>query len=106
MPMLWLFTKILSRPPSFGMALIFSCFISKFLYHDLLFSHAYLGFDNAERAAEILSSTDLKIAGKKVYVFPAYSDLLQELPDLGEIKAKLPESDTEEVLVRFHRIFH
>ncbi|XP_046657359.1 uncharacterized protein LOC124350617 isoform X2 [Daphnia pulicaria] len=60
------------------------------------FCHAYLGFDTAERAAEILSSTDLKIAGKKVYVFPAYSDLLQELPDLGEIKAKLPESDTKE----------
>ena len=69
------------------------------------FSHAYIGFENAERVAEILNSSDLHIAGKKVFPFPAYSDLLQELPDLGEIKAKLPEINSKEVLRFLKRLF-
>ena len=48
-----------------------------------LFSHAALRFDT-EKVAEILKSKNVKIAGKKVYVFPAYAEFLHDDPKLGE----------------------
>lgn len=50
----------------------------------LFTSHAALRFKNTERVAEILKCKFLNIAGKKVYVFPAYEELLCENPQLGE----------------------
>ena len=52
----------------------------RFIY---LFSHAALRFDT-EKVAEILKSKNVKIAGKKVYVFPAYAEFLHDDPKLGE----------------------
>ncbi len=39
---------------------------------------------NTERVAEILKCKNLKIAGKKVYVFPAHTEFLHDNPKLGE----------------------
>ncbi|XP_046657384.1 RGG repeats nuclear RNA binding protein B-like [Daphnia pulicaria] len=39
---------------------------------------------NTERVAEILKCKNLKIAGKKVYVFPAHAEFLHDNPKLGE----------------------
>lgn len=62
--------------------------VSYFLYDKTFpaskFCHAALRFKNTERVAEILKCKFLNIAGKKVYVFPAYEELLCENPQLGE----------------------
>ena len=50
----------------------------------VFYSHAALRFKTNERAAEVLKLTDLKIAGKKVYVYPCSMELLHEFPRLGE----------------------
>ncbi|KAI9553403.1 hypothetical protein GHT06_021306 [Daphnia sinensis] len=48
------------------------------------FCHAALRFKSTERVAEILKCKFLNVAGKKVYVFPAYEELLCDNPRLGE----------------------
>lgn len=48
------------------------------------YCHAALRFKNTERVAEILKAKNLKIAGKKIYVFPACMEFLHEYPKLGE----------------------
>lgn len=55
-------------------------------------SHAALRFKNTERVAEILKSKNLKIAGKKVYVFPACLEFLHEYPKLGEPEPVVEQS--------------
>uniref|UniRef100_A0A0N8BGC4 Uncharacterized protein n=1 Tax=Daphnia magna TaxID=35525 RepID=A0A0N8BGC4_9CRUS len=56
------------------------------------YCHAALRFKNAERVAEILKSKNLKIAGKKVYVFPACLEFLHEYPKLGEPEPVVEQS--------------
>ena len=62
----------------------------------ILFSHAAIRF-NKERVAEILKCKNLKIGGKKVFVFPAYTELLRDDPNLGEpeIVEKFDEESDE-----------
>ncbi|XP_057378394.1 uncharacterized protein LOC130700368 [Daphnia carinata] len=48
------------------------------------FCHAALRFKNTERVGEILKCKFLNIASKKVYVFPAYAELLCDNSQLGE----------------------
>lgn len=49
------------------------------------FSHASFRFGSLDRVKAILSETKSpKILGKKVYLIPAYSCLLADMPKLGE----------------------
>ncbi|XP_057378395.1 keratin, type II cytoskeletal 1-like [Daphnia carinata] len=56
------------------------------------YCHAALRFKNPERVAEILKSKNLKIAGKKIYVFPACMEFLHEYPKLGEPEPVVEQS--------------
>lgn len=58
-------------------------------------SHAHVGFGTLKEAAEARELTDLKIAGRKVYIFPAYLELMQDLPNLGSPKKKKAVKDVE-----------
>lgn len=49
--------------------------------------------------AEILKCKFLNIAGKKVYVFPAYEELLCENPQLGEPEPVAVEVEVKEVAI-------
>ncbi|KAK4012734.1 hypothetical protein OUZ56_024970 [Daphnia magna] len=59
------------------------------------FCHAHVGFGTLKEAAEARELTDLKIAGRKVYIFPAYLELMQDLPNLGSPKKKKAVKDVE-----------
>ena len=51
----------------------------------LIVSHVSLRFEDPKRVKEILNDKkEIKILKKKIYVFPAYSCLLAEMPKLGE----------------------
>ncbi|KAI9553414.1 hypothetical protein GHT06_021317 [Daphnia sinensis] len=50
--------------------------------------HAVVGFKNQRDANVFLRLKDLKIAGRKVFIFPAYVKMMSELHKLGELKKK------------------
>ncbi|XP_046657406.1 keratin, type II cytoskeletal 1-like [Daphnia pulicaria] len=64
------------------------------------FCHAALRFKNNERPAEILKMTDLKIAGKKIFVFPCIMELLYDYPKLGEPEPVVVEEEGNESQVK------
>lgn len=93
------FTTIRFPLQSFGIVLILFFEIAN--HHCYLFvSHAALRFNDTERVAQILKCKFLKIAGKKVYVFPAYTELLCDDPKLGEPESKTVE--IKEVAISLH----
>lgn len=57
------------------------------------YSHASLKFRKAQLVKDILSKTDMKILGKKVYAIPAHSSHFQDFPKLGR------DSSDDEVFI-------
>lgn len=109
-PMLFRITCTTKLSPllNFGKIVYFFFFRKKTQNHNsFLFSHAAIRF-NTERVAEILKCKNLKIAGKKVYVFPAYTEFLQDNPKLGEKELEPvdePSNGTKVVIYLYTSIF-
>lgn len=68
-------------------------------------SHAALRFSNTERVSELLKSNDMKIAGKKVYIFPACMEFFHDDPKLGEVVPEVKEVKVKKEVQYFASVF-